>query len=241
MADEQPEVIRQQMEETRTALSEKLETLQNHVVGTVQDATSAVAETVTNVKDAVQETVDTVKGTVRDTVEGVKDTFDFSRQVDRNPWLMVGGSLAVGFLFGRLLGGRQAAPSGGLHEPAYSPMRPLQPQSERFAAEPTRVNHSVAEAPAPGWLSSLSDTFGSEIDKLKGLAIGTGLGVVREMITRNVPDELSDRLTEVVDDITRKLGGQPIKAPLLEEEEDPPRGHLGNGPHRPGFAAAGGR
>src|SRR5262245_55877302 len=100
MADEQPKVIRHQMEETRASLTEKLETLEHQVVGTVQGATSAVTETVENVKEAVAETVETVKGTVRETVETVKETFDLSRQVDRHPWLMVGGSVALGFLCG---------------------------------------------------------------------------------------------------------------------------------------------
>lgn len=240
MADEQPEVIRQQMEETRASLTDKLESLENQVVGTMQDATTAVTETVENVKEAFADTVETVKGTVRDTVESVKETFDLPRQVDRHPWLMVGGSVAVGFLCGRLVGGR-ASPGGALHGPAYSPMRPIRPEGERYAAESARVHHPVAEAPARGWLSSLGDTFGGEIDKLKGLAIGTGLGVVREMISKNVPDQLSERLTEVIDDITRKLGGQPVQGLMARDEEDRSTGHTGNGPHRQGYAAAGGR
>src|SRR5262249_38838293 len=89
--DDSPEVIRQQMEETRAALSEKLETLEQQVVGTVKDARAAVTDT-----------VETVKGAVHDTVETVKETFDVSRQVERHPWAMLGGSIALGFLGGRL-------------------------------------------------------------------------------------------------------------------------------------------
>jgi ElaB/YqjD/DUF883 family membrane-anchored ribosome-binding protein len=95
--DNESEVIRQQMEETRTSLAEKLETLEQQVVGTVQGATTAVADTVESVKDAVQETVSTVQ-------ESVHDALDLSRHVERHPWAMVGGSVALGYLAGRLLG-----------------------------------------------------------------------------------------------------------------------------------------
>jgi len=42
------------MKETRTALTEKLETLENQVIGSVHEATCAVSETVASVKEAVQ-------------------------------------------------------------------------------------------------------------------------------------------------------------------------------------------
>src|SRR4051794_29513643 len=103
--DNEPEVIRQQMDETRTALTDKLELLEQQVVGTVQDATSAVAETVGTVKQAVQDTVQSVKETVHETVESVKETFDLKNQVERRPWMMVAGATALGFLGGYLLGG----------------------------------------------------------------------------------------------------------------------------------------
>jgi phosphate uptake regulator len=73
--DDSPEVIRLQMEETRASLSEKLETLEQQVVGTVQDARAAVTDTVETVKEAVHETVETVK-----------DTFDIGAQMQRHPW-----------------------------------------------------------------------------------------------------------------------------------------------------------
>ena len=50
--EDAPEVIRQQMEDTRASLSEKLESLEQQVVGTVHDARDAVADTVQSVKDA---------------------------------------------------------------------------------------------------------------------------------------------------------------------------------------------
>ena len=94
------EVIRQQMDETRTAMTDKIETLEQQVVDTVQAASAAVSETVQTVKDSVHETVETVK-----------DTFDLPRQVERRPWTMMAGATALGYLGGYLLNrtnGREA-------------------------------------------------------------------------------------------------------------------------------------
>lgn len=93
---EEPDVIREQIEETRTSLTEKLETLEGQVRETVQSA-----------KATVEDTLETVKSSVQNTVESVKQTFDLSYQVDRHPWAMTGGSFVVGFLLGNYLEGRR--------------------------------------------------------------------------------------------------------------------------------------
>src|SRR5262249_37924871 len=79
--------------------------------------------------------------------------------------------------------------------------------------------YAAAAAPATSsWLGSLAETFQPEITKLKGLAVGTLLGALRDTVARAVPDQLSSQVTEVIDNVTRKLGGQPIRGPLYEEE-----------------------
>src|ERR1700681_3970542 len=92
--DNETEVIKHQMEETRTSLTDKLETLENQVVETVQETTTAVADTVENVKEAVQETV------------------NLRHQVERHPWPMLGLSVATGYLAGRLFNRAAGAWSG---------------------------------------------------------------------------------------------------------------------------------
>ena len=96
-----PEDIRQQMEETKSQLSEKLESLESHVTETVQSTGTAVNATV----EAVQETVETMTGAVQDAVQSVSNAFDLQRQIDRNPWLVLGGSVVVGYLAVELLMG----------------------------------------------------------------------------------------------------------------------------------------
>ena len=63
---------------------------------------------------AVHDTVDTVKGTMQETVSSVKEAFDLSRQVERHPWTMVGGSFALGVWQGEVMGVGRFAPAENL-------------------------------------------------------------------------------------------------------------------------------
>jgi hypothetical protein len=45
---------------------------------------------------------------VRDTKQAVKQKFDYRYQTDRQPWKMVGASVAVGFFLGKLFKGKSA-------------------------------------------------------------------------------------------------------------------------------------
>jgi ElaB/YqjD/DUF883 family membrane-anchored ribosome-binding protein len=191
-------LIRQQMTETRTALTEKLETLEEEVAAKVKGTTETVAETVETVKDAVQDTVSTVKETVESTVETVKDTFDVPRQVERHPWVMFGGAVALGFVGGKILE-RLSAPPVGYAAASYLP-----PAPESAASYP-------APAPSgPGLGSQLFETLKPALSKLGGLAIGATAGLVGEMIRDAAPEQLRPKLNEVIDDVTLALGGTPV-------------------------------
>jgi hypothetical protein len=208
MADE-PEVIRQQMEETRSALTEKLETLEQQVVDTVQGATSAVTET-----------VEKVKGSVQDTVETVKETFNVRRQVEHHPWLMFGGSVALGYLGGRLLDRSEPSRAGfhgsALYGNGWGGKRHGDEMQEVIRAAPAPESSRPAEE---SWISSLAQRFEPEIDRLKGLAVGAVLSLVRDMVASSAPSQLRPQLTEVMNNITTKMGGQPLAGSLWQESK----------------------
>lgn len=209
---ENEEAIRQQMEDTRTSLTEKLETLEEKLVNTVEETTTAVNETVTAVKETVQESVSavketvqesmsTVKDSVHESVETVKDWLDVKAHVEQHPWYMVGGSIACGFLLGSMLGDRKEAP------------RDRGPSFPQLLASPPPSNGGIRDKPQkeePSWTSSLLSMFGPEIDKLKGLALGATLGTVREMITSAAPPHMGQQIKDIIDNATKKLGGEPI-------------------------------
>jgi ElaB/YqjD/DUF883 family membrane-anchored ribosome-binding protein len=214
--DNEPQVTREDMDETRASLSEKMETLEQHVVDSVHGATHAVRETVDNVKDAVH-----------DTVTSVKNTLDLPLQVKRHPWGMVGGSIALGYLGGYLLL-RRGSDRGRTHSssPPAPSDRPRIIKQENGAAKGYRspnatsatepVEESSQGRSEPGWLSEVNNQFGTEITKLKGMAIGTILSVARDLITQSVPEQMKGELAKVMDSITVKLGGEPIRGLVLK-------------------------
>jgi len=216
--DHETEVIKHQMLETRTALTEKLEALEDRVASTVKETTDAVSETVEAVKDAVESTVDTVRGTVTDTVdsvkESVKETFDLNHHFQTHPWMMLGGATLVGYLGGCLLDnsrGASRASSNGWSRLEGHGGRP----EERPRPEP---QHSEPAKSGPSLWDKAVEALGPAISKLEGLAIGAATGVVGKMLLEAAPDALRGDLEGVINEITTALGGKPI--PDLQRPDD---------------------
>jgi len=194
-------LIREQMLETRTALTEKLENLEEQVTSKVKDTKESVVETVETVKDAVESTVQNVSDTVQSTVESVKDTFDLSHQMEQRPWMMFGGAVLLGFIGGKLLDrlGPPPTTGNGFMPVPYPPARETAPA---YQSSPTPAG--------PGVGSKVLESLKPALSKLGGLAIGVTTGVIGEMIRDAAPQPLHQQLDEVVDDITLALGGTPF-------------------------------
>jgi len=232
--DDQPEVIRQQMADTRSSLTDKIERLEQTVEHKVQSTTSAVTDTVESVKEAVENTVQSVTGTVRDTVDSVKGTvsttvetvkeaFDVRRYFAEYPWAAFGAAVGVGIAGGVLLGGGRAAERiAELHSHGEaSTARTTGPShnggSRKRSAAPTRAGSFPMKSGAAHELAGeLASKFGDELGKLKGVALGAMFGLVRDWISRSAPSEVGNKVGEVIDDVTRKLGGEPLRGNLLD-------------------------
>jgi len=229
--ENEPELIRDQMQETRTALTEKLDTLQQKVADTVESITTPVTETVQTVKEAVTGTVDSVKETVAGTVdsvretvagtvESVKDTFNLSKQVEQHPWPMMFGSLAAGFLLGRVLPSPFQATKVFRSEPDFDKLsRASSSRGSNGSHEPKQETPTPKE---PGLLHGLSEAFSGELDKLKGLSVSVATGLLRDLMTQSMHGEIGDRVKQWMDGVTEKLGGKPLSEPLVTPEPEEP-------------------
>jgi len=216
MADE-PEVIKHQIDETASSLKEKVEMLEEQVLGTVKGTTEAVSGTVENVKETVAETIESVKETVQETVQTVKRTFDLRYQTEQHPWLMVGGSVMAGFTAGKLLGHwttGEAEANGRSYAASPSPSA-----SRSYAGTQPSYTPASQEAETrsqPGMFSKLTDMLAPEIAKVKQTAIGTIFGLLRDLAKQHLPATLASKVDEVMDSVTTKLGGEPISGPVSE-------------------------
>jgi hypothetical protein len=213
-------LIKRQMEESRTALGDKLETLEHQVAHTVAgaaeavtgtvdavtDTVEAIKDTVVTVKDSVEGTMCAVKGTVEESVATVKDWLDIRGHFERCPWTMTGGAVGAGFLLGRFLSKPSASASTSSEDGHRHAEVPRNGNGFRHHAAPSAKSKRRHEHPTPSLLAG----FEPELGQLKRLALGTLFGTLREMIVRAVPPEVGEKLASIVDNVTTKVGGQPM-------------------------------
>jgi ElaB/YqjD/DUF883 family membrane-anchored ribosome-binding protein len=104
--------IKQNIEETRAAMSEKIDKIEGKVHHTMEGTKStldSVVGGVNRVKGTIEETksvmdnsIDTLKQAIDETVERVKYTAELIEQVKHNPWIMFGSAVLVGYVMGSL-------------------------------------------------------------------------------------------------------------------------------------------
>ncbi len=180
-----PTLIQERMEETKSQLSDKLESLDQHlhVSDTMQSTSSAVAATA----EAVQVTAETVTGAM----QSVSDAFDVRRQMEEHPWMVLGGAVAVGYFAHELLTGTEwttSQPSEAVSKLGLN--RGTNGHSRDHQDRPVNVTASAATTPAYKEAQMMSSPF----MQLKTLAFNTILDMARDAAARAVP-LMSDYVT----------------------------------------------
>jgi len=217
---ENEELIRKQMDETRSSISEKLETLESKVSSDIQGATGAVTDTV----EAVKDTVETVKDSVTDTVEAVKETvaetaetvkesvreglqsmgrwFDIPSHVRSYPWLSVGVAAGAGFLLESTLVGSARSRGRSAGAPPFSSARG---STSAAAAPASSASSSSGGSSVLGGISSLLGVFGPQLGILRQIALSTLVNAVKEPVLKAMPTQ-QEALTKLFDSVSEKLG-----------------------------------
>lgn len=209
MDRESPDVIEHEMQQTRESLTQKVAALETQVLGTIQNATDTVNSIVDTVKAVVPETLTNVKDTVNETVTTVKQqvasAFDVSQHTRENPWAMVGGAAALGFVTGLLVFrpshtslGTAAGHGDATHGPAHA-RGGYVPQPVMPAA------HHDAGPRIPGWLDNLlaplAEKAGQELKRIGEAALASAAGSLRQAVETKIPqliDQGGDRLLGTV-------------------------------------------
>ena len=210
--DQKSDLIKEDIEETRHDLADKLSSLEGQIRDRVENA----------------------KETVRQ--------FTPAYQVDNHPMVLLGGTVAAGVLTGYLLGrnrvpqrawhgtidaAREYAPSylstseyedagfgeGGLND---SDFRAREQQYHR-PGRVSRAAHRIADAGghlkervrerAPEYWSSFSDQFSDEIDMVKGMALGAIFNFAQDFAKRSFP-KAADAIDEVLGSAMNKVGAR---------------------------------
>lgn len=87
----EPETLPAGLEEPRTSLVDKLETLEEGIKDTWHGATAAATRMAAGVKSAAETTAHAVQGAAHSTSEAMGRAFDLPAHVRRYPWLMWAG------------------------------------------------------------------------------------------------------------------------------------------------------
>ncbi len=114
------ELIKQQMGQTRSALTEKLDTLESKVFGTLDSAANSVGQTVHEVGSTMRETAESVRATMHDAMSSVRNAFDVSRQFHEHPWLLLGSSVVAGYVGGVVLDNLEHGHMPSLPSPVHA-------------------------------------------------------------------------------------------------------------------------
>ena len=199
LAEQDTDEMRQDIDCTRSDMADKLEALEDRVMGTVQSA---------------HETVDDSIQMARDTVATVKRNFDIKYQVEQHPWAVVGGCFFVGLALGGLYLGVRRRSRRAPNWPAADETRLVgspylhaeQPSNGRIAAAAPPPQPYSMSANRPGFFGR----FDEEIDKVKGMAVGYVMGLVRDSIKDAVP-QLASQIDDVMNSATTKMGSKPVQ------------------------------
>src|SRR5262249_46000678 len=148
-----PPDVRQDIENTRAAMTEKLEMLEERARETVESAKSAMQHTI-----------------------------DVHYQVDQHPWKMVGASVLVGYLLGRVTsGGSASSRIDGqriliLDTPVV--IGTSSTSQKRIEQDPS----SRSKLQEPELSGGILEQYKDELAIIKVAAIGAMVGVMRDLI-----------------------------------------------------------
>ncbi len=223
---------RQEITDTRAALTEKLELLEERVRETVEGATSTVDEIIEQVKGTVDDTVTTVKETVggaQATVENITDTmdetiarvkrsFDLTYQVEQRPWLMLGASVALGYLVGGLRGWR-AASVPARDTPAFAAAATYGSAYYSLPDHPPAQAEPVfrSQPQKPGMWSYIRGQVQEELDLLTSAAI-RALGSSLRETARHSLHNLAPQRQQVRTNTAPKVSDQPTETKTSVDE-----------------------
>lgn len=219
--DRELEVIKHQMDATKSSLAEKIGALESQVTETVAGVTgavSAVTETVSNVTEKVTGTVqslsETVTGTVQNltstvggtvnsltetvsgTVQTVRDTLDITPTIRAHPWSSVGCAVAVGMVGGFLL----SSPRPGRSSRVSSLLGLGRAEGAPPPAEP-RSYYAPAPTPAPAPTSNghhaeptALSAVGETFGDLAGTLRSYGISALMGVVSHLVKDAVPEAI-----------------------------------------------
>jgi len=211
--EDQNEQILKEMEDTRSSLTEKLEALETRVndkvVQPVTDAVERVTDVAVDIADTVKETVNNVTDKVTETTRAVASAFDLRKHVAQHPWVAFSIAATAGCMVGSLLG-RMGRRSSAHHDTMSRPrhVKGSNGAAHHLEASPLRKAPKKEKSEQESWVRDQMRHLGS-------LAISALMSTVRDLVKRNIPGPMGERIGAEVETLTTSLGAEPIRGDVV--------------------------
>ena len=185
-----PDFLRKQMQENKTQLSEKLESLEQQFSDAIQSTGTAVNSTMQAVEQATHT---------------LSNALDIRRQIDRHPWLVLGGAILVGYVAVDLLQGPKNSNLQGAEKISSVPDPAASEASQKNA---TGTLESTENATAIAATRHPSQKV-SSWDQLRDIAMRSLMATVPIVVAQIVPriiDQLMDNWVGTPTNHSENLG-----------------------------------
>jgi ElaB/YqjD/DUF883 family membrane-anchored ribosome-binding protein len=169
--------VTQHETETASGTGDRLQELEARIGNTVQAAESVAVQTVTTVKESVQ----AAAGSARQAAHSLAQTVDLDRQVQEHPWLVMGGSVALGFLAGQLL--RECSHAASVAQATTG---------EQWGAQ-TKESAEQGAAGSGMSFGGLTTWLGQQLDEVKGFASSAVMNYAHALVARGL-ENLQEQL-----------------------------------------------
>jgi hypothetical protein len=161
--------------------------------------------------DKMEQIESKIKGTVEDTRRMV----DVKYQVSQRPWAALGASILIGYAIGSIGGDDDNTSTQHQRgetiryygEPSDDRARATHDRDTSYRSASAAQHQGARQESKPGFLDQIMDQFSDEIELLKGAALASVTGLVRDTIHRNLP-----ALQQEVDRIRGQQSATPTAA-----------------------------
>jgi hypothetical protein len=156
--------------------------------------TEPIRQDIDAIRDSMTDKMEQIESKIKGTVEDTRQMVDIKYQVSQRPWTAMGVSLLIGYALGSIGGGddTSAQPQRGerfyyYNQPSDDRSRATREHETNMRDMSTAQRQNARRESKPGFLDQIMDEFGDEIELLKGAALMSVTGLIRDTVHRNLP------------------------------------------------------
>jgi hypothetical protein len=156
--------------------------------------TEPIRQDIDTIRDSMTDKMEQIESKIKGTVKDTRRMVDIKYQVSQRPWAALGTSILIGYAIGSI-GGSEHKPLQHQHgetmryygEPSDERSRAMHDRETSSRSISAAQHQDARQQSKPGFLDQIMDQFGDEIELLKGAALASVTGLVRDTIHRNLP------------------------------------------------------